>query len=62
MKLVFLDPNNEGIQITGCDSRTTIDKTLSRRGINAKTCAGKTVPFIFIDRDGNEHKGELSFT
>lgn len=62
MRLVYIDPHVSGLQTLGVDSRDKIVKLLHRKGMNAEECAGEVIYYVYIDRDGNEHKGSLDFT
>lgn len=62
MKLVYIDPHSSGLQVLSCDNRDAIPKVLSRKGMNAANCGGEVVYYVYVDRDGNETKGELDFT
>ena len=62
MRLVYTDPHASGLHTVGCDSRDKIVKTLAKKGMTEDECAGETVYYVFIDRDGNETHGKLDFT
>lgn len=62
MILIFIDPYSSGLQVINCNKKANIKKVLKENDIDKYQCAGETIYYVFVDKDGTALKGVLDFS